>query len=50
MKSARLEWVLGNLPQARALLAQAVEIHPTSPKVMPCTRGGAARLTVRSCG
>jgi pre-mRNA-processing factor 6 len=35
MKSARLEWVLGNLAQARDLLNRAVIVHPTAPKACP---------------
>ncbi|EGD76229.1 PRP6 pre-mRNA processing factor 6 [Salpingoeca rosetta] len=33
MKSARLEWVLGNLDAASEMLADAVKLHPTAPKL-----------------
>lgn len=33
MKSARLEWVLGNLEEASRMLSEAVQLHPTAPKL-----------------
>ena len=33
MKSARLEWVMGNLDPARTLLNEAVTIHDDEPKL-----------------
>lgn len=33
MKSVRLEWVLGNLEGAANMLAEAVKLHPTAPKL-----------------
>jgi hypothetical protein len=48
MKSARLEWVLGNVAQAKDLVSAAVLKHPLEPKV-PTVHTRSTQVSLYSC-